>query len=123
MRRTIHGRASAHCRSYAVYSDGDEGAKMETRKYRGEGLMIFFLETEDGEIEHATCGGSVATSEYVKVVDTGNGLDIFIDNELRCQLNYAEIARVEACLKMLDAASPKGDSLLGCFKIYKGEKI
>ena len=85
--------------------------------------MIFFLETEDGEIEHATCGGSVATSEYVMVMDTGNGLDIFIDNELRCQLNYAEIARVEACLKMLDAVSTDKDSLIGYFKVYKGERV
>jgi len=85
--------------------------------------MKFFLETEEGEIEHATCGGMVATSEYVRVMDTGNGLDIYVDGELRCQLNYAEIARVEACLKMLDVTSPKGDALLGCFKVYKGEKI
>jgi len=85
--------------------------------------VIFFLENEDGDIDKGVCGGSVATSEYVRVMDTGNGLDIFIDNEIRCQLNYAEIARVEACLKMLDAASPKGDSLLGYFKVYKGEKM
>jgi hypothetical protein len=85
--------------------------------------MKYFLETEEGEIEHATCGGSVAESEYVMVVDTGNGLEIFVNEQLRCHLNYAEIARVEACLKMLDAVSTKGDSLLGCFKIYKGEKL
>ena len=85
--------------------------------------MKFFLETKEGEIENATCGGMVATSEYVMVMDTGNGLDIYVDNELRCQLDYAEIARVEACLKMLDAVTTKGDALLGCFKVYKGEKI
>lgn len=85
--------------------------------------MIFFLENEDGDIDKGVCGGSVAEFGYVRVVDTGSGLDIYVDGELRCQLNYAEIARVEACLKMLDAVSTKGDSLLGCFKIYKGEKI
>jgi hypothetical protein len=84
--------------------------------------MKYFLETEEGEIEHATCGGGVATSEYVRVEDTGNGLEIYVDGELRCQLNYAEISRVEACLKMLDA-TVKGDVLLGHFKIYKGKKI
>ena len=84
--------------------------------------MKYFLETEEGEIEYATCGGSVAESEYVMVVDTGNGLEIFVDEQLRCHLNYAEISRVEACLKMLDA-TVKGDSLLGYFKVYKGERI
>ena len=85
--------------------------------------MIFFLENEDGDIDKGVCGGSVATSEYVRVVDTGNGIDIFVDNEIRCHLNYAELSRVEACLKMIDAVSTKGDALLGCFKVYKGEKI
>ena len=84
--------------------------------------MKYFLETEEGEIEHATCGGSVATSEYVRVVDTGNGLEIYVDSEIRCHLNYAEISRVEACLKMLDA-TVKGEALLGHFKVYKGEKL
>ena len=85
--------------------------------------MIFFLENEEGEIEHATCGGMVATSEYVRVVNTGDGLEIYVEGELRCHLNYAEMSRVEACLKMIDAASTDKDSLLGYFKVYKGERI
>lgn len=84
--------------------------------------MIFFLENQEGEIEKSTCGGMVANSEYVRVVDTGSGVDVYVDGELRCHLNYAELSRVEACLKMLDATG-KGDALLGHFKIYKGEKI
>ena len=85
--------------------------------------MKFFLENEEGDIEVAIGCINEAEADYVKLMDTGNGLDIFIDGELRCQLNYAEIARVEACLNMLDAVSPKGAALLGCFKVYKGEKL
>jgi len=81
------------------------------------------MENEDGDIDKGVCGGSVAESEYVRLVDTGSGLDIYVDNEIRCHLNYAELSRVEACLKMIDAVSTRGDALLGCFKVYKGEKI
>jgi hypothetical protein len=85
--------------------------------------MKFFLENEEGEIESAVGCINEAEADYVKVVDTGNGLDIFVSSDLRCQLDYAEISRVEACLKMLDAASPDKASLLGYFKVYKGEKM
>jgi len=85
--------------------------------------MKFFLETEEGEVEKALGCINEAEADYVKLMDTGNGLDIFIDGELRCQLDYAEISRVEACLKMLDAVSPNKASLLGYFKVYKGEKM
>ena len=83
--------------------------------------MIFFMENEEGELDKAICGGSVAESEYVKVVDTGEGLDIFISGELRCHLNYAEMSRVEACLKMLEASGKS--ELLGYWKVYEGKDI
>lgn len=83
--------------------------------------MIFFLENEDGDIDKGVCGGSVAESEYVRVVDTGSGLDIYVDNEIRCHLNYAEMSRVEACLRMLEASGKS--ELLGYWKVYEGKKI
>jgi hypothetical protein len=83
--------------------------------------MIFFMENEEGEVDKAICGGSVATSEYVRVVDTGNGIDIFVDNAIRATLNYAEMSRVEACLRMLEASGKS--ELLGYWKVYEGKKI
>lgn len=83
--------------------------------------MKFFLENEHGEIEKATADGITAHADYVSVVDTGDGIEIQVKGGLRCHLDYAEISRVEACLKMLEASS--GSELLGYFKIYKGDKI
>lgn len=83
--------------------------------------MIFFLENKENEIEKAVCGGMLATFGYVRVEDTGNGLNIFISDELRCSLDYAEMSRVEACFKMLGASGRPG--LLEYWKVHKGEKI
>jgi len=84
--------------------------------------MIYFLETEEGEIEKAICVEGIAKAEYVRVIDTNNGINIYVNEVLRTTLDYAELSRLEACLKMLDASKDR-PSLLGYFKIYKGERV
>lgn len=84
--------------------------------------MAYFLETEKGDIEKATCVEGVATAEYVRVTDTSNGINIYVNEVLRTTLDYAELSRLEACLKMLDASKDR-PSLLGYWKVYKGERV
>lgn len=84
--------------------------------------MTHFLETEDGEIEKATCVEGIAKADYVRVIDTSKGINIYVNEVLRTTLNYAELSRLEACLKMLDA-SKDSPSLLGYFDVYEANRI
>jgi len=78
----------------------------------------FLLKTTDDDIETATCENNTATSKYVTVVDTGNGLELYEDNTLKFTLDYITLSRLEVCVKMLDV-SREGHGLLNYFKLYK----
>jgi hypothetical protein len=87
--------------------------------------MKYFLENDEDGTEVATVISdeyrNSAGFGYVNVTDSGDGLIISIGGREPIFLDYAELYRVEACLKMLDDYT--NSNLLNWWTIYKGEKI
>lgn len=87
--------------------------------------MKYFLENDEDGTEVATVISdeyrNSAGFGYVNVTDSGDGLIISIGGREPIFLDYAELSRVEACLKMLDDYT--NSNLLNWWTIYKGEKI
>lgn len=84
--------------------------------------MRYIVEDEEmGPYIASTEGDGVECNlEYVRLKSTGNGYELYIHGELRCEINYAEMVYLRAALTILESEYQH----LGYTDIYTlGDKI